>query len=136
MSHKSYYYLFSSGNGDKRAVLLKNSNSRETKAVCPLRVYPQHHDRFRAQIFRVNLKADSYASLLKEGTTSSSSALAWRIPWTEEPGGLQSRGHKEWDLSHDRSDLACMHYASQNTYRIYTHILWQEHAFIKEERII
>ena len=21
--------------------------------------------------------------------------LAWRIPWTEEPGGLQSGGHKE-----------------------------------------
>ena len=26
-----------------------------------------------------------------------SSILAWRIPWTEEPGGLQSRGHKESD---------------------------------------
>ena len=24
----------------------------------------------------------------------SSSLPAWRIPWTEEPGGLQSRGHK------------------------------------------
>ena len=24
-----------------------------------------------------------------------SSVLAWRIPWTEEPGGLQSLGHKE-----------------------------------------
>ena len=24
-----------------------------------------------------------------------SSILAWRIPWTEEPGGLQSWGHKE-----------------------------------------
>ena len=23
------------------------------------------------------------------------SILAWRIPWTEEPGGLQSWGHKE-----------------------------------------
>ena len=23
------------------------------------------------------------------------SILAWRIPWTEEPGGLQSMGHKE-----------------------------------------
>ena len=22
---------------------------------------------------------------------------AWEIPWTEEPGGLQSRGHKEGD---------------------------------------
>jgi len=28
-----------------------------------------------------------------------SSILAWRIPWTEEPGGLQSRGHKELDMT-------------------------------------
>ena len=25
------------------------------------------------------------------------SILAWEIPWTEEPGGLQSMGHKESD---------------------------------------
>ena len=29
---------------------------------------------------------------LEEGTATHSSILAWRIPWTEEPGGLQSRG--------------------------------------------
>ena len=29
---------------------------------------------------------------LEEGMTSHSSILAWRIPWTEEPGGLQSMG--------------------------------------------
>ena len=27
-----------------------------------------------------------------EGTATHSSILAWRIPWTEEPGGLQSMG--------------------------------------------
>ena len=26
-----------------------------------------------------------------------SSVLAWRIPWTEEPGGLQSTGSRELD---------------------------------------
>ena len=26
-----------------------------------------------------------------------SSILAWKIPWMEEPGGLQSMGHKESD---------------------------------------
>ena len=30
--------------------------------------------------------------LLKEGMTTPSSILAWRIPWTEEPGGLESLG--------------------------------------------
>ena len=27
------------------------------------------------------------------------SILAWEIPWTEEPGGLQSMGHKELDMT-------------------------------------
>ena len=29
---------------------------------------------------------------LEEGMATHSSILAWRIPWTEEPGGLQSVG--------------------------------------------
>ena len=29
---------------------------------------------------------------LEEGMAIYSSILAWRIPWTEEPGGLQSMG--------------------------------------------
>ena len=29
---------------------------------------------------------------LEEGRATHSSVLAWRIPWTEEPGGLQSMG--------------------------------------------
>ena len=28
----------------------------------------------------------------EEGVAIHSSILAWRIPWTEEPGGLQSEG--------------------------------------------
>ena len=28
-----------------------------------------------------------------------SSILAWRVPWTEEPGGLQSMGLKESDTT-------------------------------------
>ena len=29
---------------------------------------------------------------LKKGMVTYSNILAWRIPWTEEPGGLQSMG--------------------------------------------
>ena len=29
---------------------------------------------------------------LEEGMVTHSSILAWRVPWTEEPGGLQSTG--------------------------------------------
>ena len=29
---------------------------------------------------------------LEEGMATHSSILAWRVPWAEEPGGLQSMG--------------------------------------------
>ena len=31
---------------------------------------------------------------LKKGMATHSRVLAWRIPWTEEPGGLQSMGSR------------------------------------------
>ena len=36
-----------------------------------------------------------------------SSILAWRIPWTEEPGGLQSMGSQR--VGYDRSNLERPH---------------------------
>ena len=36
---------------------------------------------------------------LEEGMATHSSILAWRIPWTEEPGGLQSIGSQR--VSHN-----------------------------------
>ena len=36
---------------------------------------------------------------LEEGTATPSSILAWRIPWTEKPGRLQSLGCKELDMT-------------------------------------
>ena len=35
--------------------------------------------------------------LWRKKMVTHSSVLAWDIPWTEEPGELQSRGHKEWN---------------------------------------
>ena len=41
-------------------------------------------------------------SLVGKVTTTHSSVLAWRIPWTEEPGGLQSMGlQKSWTQLND-----------------------------------
>ena len=36
---------------------------------------------------------------LEEGMANHSSILAWRIPWAEEPGGLQSMGSRR--VRHD-----------------------------------
>ena len=48
--------------------------------------------------------------LLEEGLATHSSILAWRIPQTEELGGLQSMGSQR--VRHNGSDFA------------YTHIRW------------
>ena len=47
---------------------------------------------------------------LEKGMATHSSILAWRIPWTEEPGGLQSIGSQR--VGHNWSDLACTHLLS------------------------
>ena len=36
---------------------------------------------------------------LEKGMSNHFSILAWRIPWTEEPGGLQSVGSQKVRLS-------------------------------------
>ena len=38
------------------------------------------------------VQALAQEDLLEKGMATHSSILAWRIPWTEEPGGLQSMG--------------------------------------------
>ena len=37
--------------------------------------------------------------LLEEEVATHSSILAWKIPWTEKSGGLQSMGHKKLDVT-------------------------------------
>ena len=36
-----------------------------------------------------------WTDTLEKGMATHSSILAWRIPWTEEPGGLQSMGSQK-----------------------------------------
>ena len=36
---------------------------------------------------------------LDKGMATHSSIPTWRIPWTEEPGGLQSMGSEESDMT-------------------------------------
>ena len=41
----------------------------------------------------------SWEDPLEKEMVTLSSILTWRIPWTEEPGGLQSMGLKELDTT-------------------------------------
>ena len=55
----------------------------------------------------MQVQSSDWEDPLEEGMATHSSVLAWRIPWTEEPGGLQSmelqRVRRDW------SNLARMH---------------------------
>ena len=60
---------------------------------------------------------------LEEGMATHSSILAWRIPWTEQPGGLQSMGsqrvgHNWSDLEPHSTEYLCVK-ATEYVYNIY-----------------
>ena len=48
---------------------------------------------------------------LEEEIATHSSILAWRIPWTEEPGGLRSRGSQR--VVHDKGTIT--HFLTSQT---------------------
>ena len=53
------------------------------------------------------VSSSAWEDPLKEVMATHSSILDWRIPWREEPGGLQSRGSQR--IEHDWSDLSWTH---------------------------
>ena len=55
--------------------------------------------------------SDPRLSSAEKAMATHSSTLAWRIPWTEEPGGLQSMGSLESDTTerlHFHFSLSCI----------------------------
>ena len=43
-------------------------------------------------MWETRVQSLGWADPLEKGITTHSNILAWRIPWIEEPGGLQSMG--------------------------------------------
>ena len=50
-------------------------------------------------IWETQVRSLGQEDLLVKGVATHSSILAWRIPWREEPGGLQSMGWQR--VGHD-----------------------------------
>ena len=70
-----------------------------------------------ALVFRVGRRLEKQRSilfslmLLEKAMAPHSSTLTWKIPWTEEPGGLQSMGSLESDTTerlHFHFSLSCI----------------------------
>ena len=51
----------------------------------------------------------SWEDPLEKETANHSSILVWEIPWTEEPGGLQSMGSQEMDMTQRLNRHRCHH---------------------------
>ena len=51
------------------------------------------------QLFSHVYQALGWKDPLQKEMATCPSILAWKIPWTEEPGGLQSMGCKELDTT-------------------------------------
>ena len=57
---------------------------------------------------------------LEEEMANHSTILAWEIPWTEEPGGLQSVGYKESDTTEQLNMHAPWKYMGQ----VFNHLFY------------
>ena len=44
----------------------------------------------------MQVRSLGYVDPIEEEMATHSSILAWKISWTEEPGGLQSMGSQSW----------------------------------------
>ena len=59
----------------------------------------------------------SFSFNMEKGMATHFSILAWRIPWTEEPGGLQSVGCKESNTT-ERQTLSFLLFYEKETERL------------------
>ena len=56
----------------------------------------------------IQVRSVGQDNLLEKEMATLSSILAWRIPWTETPGRLQSMGHRELDMTEVQA-FTCTH---------------------------
>ena len=62
---------------------------------------------------------------LETGMAAHSGILAWRIPWTEDPGGLQSPELGSWTQTHTQRACECLHFSDEDTVR---GVRWPDHG--------
>ena len=68
------------------------SNALTTERSLPPRGFPGGSDGKESTVQDNWVRSLGQEDPLEKGMATQSSILAWRIPWTEEPGGLQSMG--------------------------------------------
>ena len=71
---------------------MRKTNSKEGKWLIPRQITGHGRTRISTQILWLSFKHLSCTKPLEKAMAPNSSTLAWKIPWMEEPGGLQSMG--------------------------------------------
>ena len=69
-------------------------------------MYGNHH---RSQELGHNIFEDIFSLLHEKEMAAHSSIPAWKIPWLEEPGRLQSMGVAESDMTEQLNLLTNLH---------------------------
>ena len=87
------------------------------KGAC-IFLFPQQNDIYLAQavkrlptMWETRVQSLGREDPLEKDIAPHSSTLAWKIPWTEEPGRLQSWGREESDMTerlHFHFSLSCI----------------------------
>ena len=64
-----------------------------------------------AKMWKTQVQSLGWEDTLEKGVATHSSVFAWRSPWTEEPGGLQSLGsqrvRQDWMSRHHKVNWEC-----------------------------
>ena len=61
--------------------------------------FPDHSISKESAMQETRVRSLGQEDLLEKEMATPSNILAWKIPWTEEPGGLQSIGSQESDTN-------------------------------------
>ena len=77
----------------------------EQNLMTALKASPENHSGWQSgkepahqcRRYKTPVRSLAQEELLEEGMATHSNILAWRIPWTEEPGRLSPWGHRESD---------------------------------------
>ena len=93
----------------------------------PWEVEVTRHTRARMQPLEYWPYEDAHVKLLEEEMETHSSILAWRIPWTVEPGRLQSMGSQKSRTQ--LSTQALKAYSRPGTAKLYMHCLIQSRQY-------
>ena len=69
---------------------------------------------------------------LEEEMATHFSILTWEVPWTEQPGGLQSTGFKELETSEHTHSSCCICLVWAKDLKVVEERLWEENEMQKQ----